>query len=145
MKSEPSTYSIDDLEREGKTQWEGVRNYQARNFMRDEMKIGDLVLFYHSNTKTIGVVGIGKVCSEPYPDHFAQNKKSAYYDEKSTKENPIWFMVDVCFVEKFKKTITLSEIKENKILKGMKLVQKGMRLSIQLVLKKEYEEVLKML
>ena len=90
MKCEPTTYSIDDLEREGTTHWEGVRNYQARNFMRDEMQVGDDVLFYHSNTKPPGIVGLARVCKKAYPDFFALDPKSKYFDPKASKEKPIW-------------------------------------------------------
>jgi len=143
-KSEPSVYSIDDLQKQRKTHWEGVRNYQARNFMRDSMRVGDLVLFYHSNAKPSGVVGIAMVCSKPYPDHFAQDKKSKYYDAKATKESPIWHMVDVCFVKKFEDIISLEDLKNNKKLKNMMVVQKGSRLSVQPVSEKDFEEVLRM-
>ncbi len=144
MKSEPSVYSIDHLKRDKKTHWEGVRNYQARNFMKNDMKVGDLALFYHSNAKEIGVVGIAKICSNAYPDYFAFDKNSKYFDPKSTKENPRWFMVDVCFVKKFKKIISLLELKKNQKLKNMKVVQKGTRLSIQPVSENEFKEILNM-
>ena len=141
MKSEPDVYSIDDLEREGKTQWEGIRNYQARNFMRDSMNIGDEVLFYHSNTKPPGVVGLGRICSEPYPDYFAFDKKSNYYDPKSDKANPRWIMVDVEFVEKFPGNYALNDIKENPKLQDMLVIRKGQRLSIQPVTAKDFKAV----
>ena len=107
MKSEPNVYSIDQLRKEGTSCWEGVRNYQARNFMRDDMKEGDLVFFYHSNAKPTGIVGLAQVVKEAYPDHFAWDKNSKYFDEKSSPDNPRWFMVDVGFVEKWKEPITL--------------------------------------
>ena len=97
MKTEPNTYSIDDLKRDGTTHWEGIRNYQARNFMMNDMGIGDEVLIYHSNAKPPGIVGLAVVSSEPYPDHFAWDDSSNYFDPKSTKETPRWFMVDVTF------------------------------------------------
>ena len=102
MKSEPSAYSIDDLQKDGITQWEGVRNYQARNFMRDQMKIGDKVLFYHSNTNPPGIVGLAEVCKESYPDYFALDATSKYFDPKATEEKPIWMTVDVKFVKKLR-------------------------------------------
>ena len=141
MKSEPDVYSIDDLEHEGKTQWEGIRNYQARNFMRDTMNIGDDVLFYHSNTKPPGIVGLGRICSEPYPDYFAFDKKSNYYDAKSDPDNPRWMMVDVEFVEKFSGILSLDEIKEHPKMQEMLVIQRGQRLSIQPVSAKDFKAV----
>lgn len=140
MKSEPESYSIDDLKQDKKTPWEGVRNYQARNFMR-EMKKGDLVLFYHSNITPPGVAGLGKVCREYYPDQTQWNKKSKYYDTKSSKENPRWFLVDVCFVKKFKKLITLDELKNSSDLKDMLVTRKGSRLSVQPVTEKHFKRI----
>ena len=110
MKSEPYVYSIDDLQRDGSTHWEGVRNYQARNLMK-EMAVGDRVLFYHSNAKPPGVVGVARVCRTAYPDHFSWDEGSKYFDEKSTPEAPRWFMVDVEFVEKLPRQVTLDELK----------------------------------
>ena len=138
MKSEPSAYSIDDLEKDGITQWEGVRNYQARNFMRDQMKIGDKVLFYHSNTNPPGIVGLAEVCKESYPDYFALDATSKYFDPKATEEKPIWMMVDVKFIKKFKKVISLEEIKNRPELANMLVIKKGMRLSIQPVSESDY-------
>ncbi len=145
MKSEPDVYSIDDLasEKNKITQWEGVRNYQARNFMRDDMKIGDLVLFYHSNAKPPGVIGTAKVVRESYVDHFAFDTSSKYFDAKSKKDAPRWFMVDVKFVKKFKEIVGLPEIKETKSLTEMVLVNNS-RLSVQPVTKKEFDTILKM-
>ncbi len=100
MKSEPDAYSIDDLQRDGRDMWDGIRNYQARNMMRDDMKIGDEIFFYHSNCKEPGIVGIAKVVSEPYPDPTQFDKKSKYFDPKSKKEDPRWILVDVEFVRK---------------------------------------------
>ncbi|MDC0036632.1 EVE domain-containing protein [bacterium] len=141
MKTEPTTYSIDDLQREGKTPWEGVRNYQARNFMRDTMRIGDKVLFYHSNATPPGVVGLAEVCSESYPDHFALNPDSTYFDPKSSEEKPIWMMVDVRFVAKFASIISLETLKSHLECADMKVVQKGSRLSIQPVSETDYNFV----
>ncbi len=131
MKSEPNVYSIDDLESQGTTHWEGVRNYQARNTMRDDMKKGDLVLFYHSNAKPPGVAGIAKVCRESYPDHTAWDEKSKYFDKRSTPENPVWMMVDVEFVERFEDVVSLEELKAASELEGMLVTLRGQRLSVQ--------------
>ena len=144
MKSEPDTFSIDDLKQVKKEPWDGVRNYQARNFMRDEMKKGDEILFYHSNCDTPGIVGIATVSKESHPDHTAFDKKSKYYDPKSDPENPRWMMVEVKSKKKFKRTVSLTELKEEKKLKDMKVVQKGNRLSITPVSKKEFDHVLSM-
>ena len=146
MKSEPEAYSIDDLQNEpDQTEhWDGVRNYQARNMMRDEMKIGDRVFFYHSNCDVPGIVGIAEVVKESYPDHTQFDPDSKYYDPKATTDKPRWFMVDVKFVEKFPETISLTALKENPSLAEMPLVRKGNRLSVMPVGKKEWDAVLKM-
>jgi predicted RNA-binding protein with PUA-like domain len=144
MKSEPSAYSIDDLEKDGVTPWEGVRNYQARNFMRDEMKIGDLVLFYHSNASPAGVVGIGRVVRESYPDHFAWNPESKYFDKRSTPEKPLWFMVDVGFITRFSEVVPLARIKEDPILAGIMVARRGSRLSIQPVEEAHFRHICKL-
>lgn len=143
VKSEPSVYSIDDLEKEGTTHWEGIRNYQARNFMRDEMEVGDQVLFYHSNANPPGVVGIACVAREAYPDFTSWDPDNPYYDEKSSKDSPRWFMVDVEFVEKFPRTVPLSEIKETSELQDMVLVKRS-RLSVQPVKKDEFRKIVDM-
>jgi len=142
IKSEPDAYSIDDLERDGREMWDGIRNYQARNTMRDDMKIGDEVFFYHSNCKEPGIVGIAKVASEPYPDPTQFDKKSKYFDPKSDKENPRWCLVDVEFVRKTKRNLTLREIKATKSLDDMILTRKGNRLSIMPVSKKHWTKIL---
>ncbi len=142
MKSEPDAYSIDDLERDGRDMWDGIRNYQARNMMRDDMKIGDQVFFYHSNCKEPGIVGIARVASEPYPDPTQFDKRSKYYDAKSDKDNPRWILVDVEFVRKTKRNVTLAEIKSQKSLEDMILVRKGNRLSIMPVSKKHWNRIL---
>lgn len=138
VKSEESCYSIDNLKKDKKTYWDGVRNYQARNFMR-KMKKGDLVLFYHSNSNPIGIAGIAKVVKESYPDKTQWDKKDQHYDPKSPKENPRWDMVDIQFVKKFKEVITLRDLKKQKGLKDMKILQRGNRLSVTPVTKKEFE------
>jgi predicted RNA-binding protein with PUA-like domain len=142
MKSEPDAYSIDDLERDGREPWDGIRNYQARNMMRDDMKIGDEVFFYHSNCKEPGIVGIMKVASEPYPDPMQFDRTSKYYDPKSTKDNPRWCLVDVEFVRKLDRTISLAEIKDTKGLDGLILTRKGNRLSIMPIDKKHWSRLL---
>src|SRR5690606_13531408 len=111
MKSEPDVFSIDDLARVGVEPWNGVRNYQARNYMRDQMRVGDLVLFYHSNADPPGVAGVGRICREAYPDHTALDPASEYHDPRATPGNPIWCMVDVEFVEKFPRLVSLDEMR----------------------------------
>jgi predicted RNA-binding protein with PUA-like domain len=142
MKSEPDVYSIDDLERDGREMWDSIRNYQARNMMRDDMVIGDEVFFYHSNCKEPGIVGIMKVASEPYPDPVQFDKKSNYYDPKSSKKEPRWVLVDVEFVRKLKRNITLTEIKADKRLEDMTLTRRGNRLSIMPIEKKHWNRIL---
>ena len=144
MKTEPDVFSIDDLKSQKTTPWEGVRNYQARNFMRDEMKKGDLVLIYHSNAKPPGIAGIGVVSKEAFPDHFAWDKKSKYYDPKSSKDNPRWMMVEIKFKKKFKEILSLSELKETKGLEEMLILRKGNRLSITPVEKQHFEQIIGM-
>lgn len=139
MKSEPDVFSIDDLKKKTKSGWDGVRNYQARNFMRDEMKKGDLVLFYHSSCEIPGVAGIAKVSKESHPDPTQFDPKSEYYDEKATKENPRWFMVEVEYVQHAKNYLALSELKSIKGLEALPLLQKGSRLSINPVTTKQFE------
>ena len=119
--------------------WDGIRNYQARNFMKDSMRVGDYVLLYHSNTKELGVVGEGRVCSKPYPDPTQFNRESKYFDPKSTKEKPRWFLVDICYESKFHRLVSLEMLREEKALKNMITLRPGNRLSITPVQKKEYE------
>ncbi|WP_311240619.1 MULTISPECIES: EVE domain-containing protein [unclassified Xanthomonas] len=132
MKSEPDTFSIDDLERVGTEPWNGVRNYQARNFMRDGMQVGDGVLFYHSNCKVPGIVGIAKVASAAYPDDTQFDPTSDYHDPKASREDPRWMLVDVAFERKLKRTISLDEIKQHAdaLGEGFPLIARGNRLSI---------------
>lgn len=144
FKSEPLTYSIERLRQEKVTSWEGVRNYQARNFMRDEMKKGDLGFFYHSNCKEPGIVGIVEVVKESHPDITQWQKNSPYYDEKSQKDNPRWFLVDVKFKKVFNEPITLAQLKNNPKLKEMLVLRKGNRLSITPITESEWENVLAM-
>jgi len=141
MKCEPDAYSIDDLKRDGKTSWEGVRNYQARNFMRDQMQIGDWVFFYHSNAEPSGIAGIAKVCKSGYTDATALDPKSKYFDEAATPSNPRWVMVDIQFIEKFPRLITLEDLRRQKSLAKMVVLQKGSRLSVQPVTAEEFDSV----
>ncbi len=143
MKSEPDAFSFEDLKaRPGqKEPWDGVRNYQARNFMRDAMQVGDAVLFYHSNTNPPGVVGVAEVCSEPYPDPTAFDPASKYHDPKSDPDNPRWVLVDVKFKEAFHRLVSLQELKGMAELSGMRILQKGNRLSITPVTRDEFEAI----
>ena len=144
MKSEPTAFSIDDLKAspDQTDHWDGVRNYQARNMMRDAMKKGDQVFFYHSNCKVPGIVGLMKVVREGYPDHTAFDHKAKYFDEKSDPNNPRWYMVDVKYVRNTKRVIPLSELKEHPALENMPLVRKGNRLSIMPVSADEWRYIL---
>ena len=145
MKSEPDAFSIDDLKAmPNKTEhWDGIRNYQARNMMRDDMKKGDLIFFYHSNAKVIGIVGIAKVVKEAYPDFTAFDPEEKYYDPKSDPDNPRWFMVDIKFARKLKRTITLNELKQHSDMLGdMPLLRKGNRLSIMPVSEAHWQFIL---
>ena len=144
MKSEPDTFSIDDLKRKGKEAWDGVRNYQARNFMRDGMRVGDKVFFYHSNCAEPGIVGIAEVATDAYPDPSQFDPKSDYFDGGSTRDNPRWMLVEVKFVKKFKRTITLDELKQQDALAEMALVRKGNRLSVMPVSDGDWKYILKL-
>lgn len=144
MKSEPDAYSIDDLKRDKREHWDGIRNYQARNFMMKDMKVGDTVLFYHSNCKEPGVVGLAKVVSEAYPDFTAWDSSSNYYDPKSTEEKPRWYMVDLGFVKKFPREVSLKTMRVTPELEGMRLLQKGNRLSIMPVAEQDFQTICKM-
>ncbi len=145
MKTEPDVFSFDDLKKKKTEPWTGVRNYQARNFMRDEMKIGDLIFFYHSSCEVPGIAGIAKVATAPYPDPTQFEKKSEYFDPKATKENPRWFLVDVQFEKELKRYMPLEELKKEKELQEMRLLQKGNRLSILPVTPSEYDFILKLI
>jgi predicted RNA-binding protein with PUA-like domain len=144
MKSEPEEFSIRDLEqRPGQREpWDGVRNYQARNMMRDRMQVGDGVLFYHSNTDVPGVVGIAEVASEAYPDPTAFDPQDPHYDPKSDPNNPRWYLVDVRFVRHLRRTIALAELKAHPELQEMPLVRKGNRLSVMPVTEDQWEVIL---
>lgn len=146
MKTEPGCYSIQDLSKE-KTQtthWDGVRNYQARNFMRDEMKLGDRVLVYHSNANPPAVAGTAVIVRESYPDFTAWDKKDKHFDPKSPQDNPRWFMVDIQLDKIFDEPISLADLREVKALNDMELLRKGSRLSVQPVRKKEFDTILKL-
>ncbi len=142
MKTEPGVFSIDDLMKSpGKTtSWDGVRNYQARNYMRDEMKAGDQVLFYHSG-KNPSVAGTARIVKEGYPDHTAWDHQSGHFDPGSTPEKPVWYMVDIQLERKFSRPINLTLLRTIKELENMVLLKKGMRLSVQPVTKEEYETI----
>ena len=144
MKCEPSAYAIDDLARDGQSSWEGVRNYQARNFMRDDMQVGDGVLFYASNADPSGVTGLATVVKAGYPDATAWKKGHVYFDDAKQKDAPIWFMVDIAFVERFEEIVSLETLKATPGLEEMKVTQKGSRLSVQPVTKPEYDIVAKL-
>ena len=143
FKSEPTAYSFDDLmnDPDGWAEWDGVRNYQARNMMRDDMKVGDSILFYHSNAKPMAVVGIASVVREGYDDFHGLDPDDKHYDPKATPEKPIWSMVDIKGERPLARPVTLAEIKENPRLKDMLLIKKGMRLSLQPITKEEFDEV----
>jgi len=142
MKSEPNVYSIDDLARDGREKWDSIRNYQARNMMRDDMRIGDELFFYHSSCEVPAIAGISRVCSKPYADPTQFDKKSRYYDPKSTQDEPRWILVDVEFVSKFDRPITLTEIKSHPELADMILTRRGNRLSIMPVEQQHWDFVL---
>jgi predicted RNA-binding protein with PUA-like domain len=145
IKSEPEAFSIDDLSKAPgrKTHWDGVRNYQARNFMRDEMRRGDGVLFYHSNCETPGLAGIAEVASEAYPDHTAFDARDPHFDPRSDPDNPTWVMVDVRYRRKAKRLVSLAELKQHeKRLDGFALLRRGNRLSVMPVAKQHWDFIL---
>ena len=140
VKSEPDVYSIDDFERDGKTHWDGVRNFKARNFMRS-MAVGDGVFFYHSNADPKAIVGIARVSKEAYPDFTQFDPKSDYYEPKATKDKPYWYMVEIEFVRKLAEPQSLSKLRGVKDLGGMALLKKGQRLSVQPVTEEEWKTI----
>ena len=146
MKSEPSVYSIDDLSANTNQTdyWDGIRNYQARNMLRDDMQVGDHAFFYHSNCKTPGIIGVMKIVKSGYPDSTAFDPKHTYYDAKSKPDNPRWYRVDVKLVRKFKRIISLEELKQQQKLANMILLRKGNRLSIMPVNKTEWDCILQL-
>ncbi len=147
VKTEADCYSIDDLQRDRRTCWDGVRNYQARNFMRDEMMVGDKVLVYHSGGASpdqTGVAGIARVAKTAYADHTALDPKEQHFDSKSTEENPIWYMVDLAFVKRFSSILPLQMLKAERRLAGMPLLQRGQRLSVMPVSPQHFDMVVEM-
>lgn len=140
LKTEPSSYSIDDFAKDKKTAWTGVRNYQARNFIRD-MKKGEYALFYHSGDNPPAVVGVGQIVKEAYPDPTQFDKKDSHFDPKATPEKPIWYAVDVAFKKKLQIPFTLPKIKSDSSLKNMPVAQRGSRLSVQGVLEKHFHRI----
>jgi predicted RNA-binding protein with PUA-like domain len=142
MKTEPDTFSIDDLKQRKREPWDGVRNYQARNFMRDGMRVGDKVFFYHSNCAEPGIVGLAAVATAAYPDPSQFDPRSKYFDPASSRENPRWVLVEVKFVRKLKRVITLEELKAQPALADMPLVRKGNRLSVMPVSASDWDFVL---
>lgn len=144
MKSEPDTYSIDDLQSFGVDHWDGIRNYQVRNFFRDQMQVGDQAFFYHSNCKVPGIVGTMEIASKAYPDHTAFDPSEKYFDSKSDPENPRWLMVDVRYIRHLDRMITLGELRLQKQITDMKLLQRGNRLSVLPLSKKEWQYILDM-
>ena len=144
LKTEPTSFSIDDLARLGTAPWDGVRNYQARNHMRDLMRVGDLALIYHSSAQPTGAVGVGRIVSKARPDPTAWDPSDEHFDPKASPENPIWCLVDVEFVEKFPHFVSLEAMKANPDLAGMMVTRRGMRLSVQPVEKRHFEIVVRM-
>lgn len=146
LKTEPESFSIDDLAAapHQTTFWSGVRNYQARNMLRDQMKLGDQVLFYHSNADPPAIVGVAEVVREGYPDHTAWDKQDSHYDIGSTPDKPRWYMVDIKLVRKFARPLSLTELRNVPALAQMELLRKGSRLSVQPVTKAEFNAVLRL-
>jgi len=146
FKTEPENFSIQDLNKSKNqtTFWDGVRNYRARNILRDEIKKGDGILFYHSSTEPLAVMGYCEVVKEGYPDHTQFDPKNDHFDPKAKKESPTWFMVDIKLVKEFKTPVTLEHVRANPKLENITLIQRGNRLSVMPVSKNEFEEILKM-
>ncbi len=144
VKSEPHVYPWSQLVADGRTHWDGVRNYQARNIMRDEMKIGDFVLFYHSNTKPPHIAGIARVIKEGYPDHTSWDSTSHYFDPKSSAKSPGWMMIDIEPICPLNRILDLPSLRENAALEGMALLAKGQRLSVQPLSEYHFHEICKM-
>ncbi len=143
MKSEPTSYSLDDLQRDGRTGWSGVRNYQARNLLRDEVKPGDAVLFYHSNAEPPGVAGTAQVAREGHPDATAWKKGNVHFDPASTPSRPVWFQVEIGFVERFPRFVSLEEIRACHELQDMTLLKRS-RLSVQPIEKHHFDRIVRM-
>jgi predicted RNA-binding protein with PUA-like domain len=141
MKNEPEDYSIEDLEKEGKTLWDGCRNYQVRNMIRDEMKPGELAIFYHSNAKPSGAAGVMKIAGEAYADPTQWDPEDKHYDPKSPKDDPRWFVRDVEFVEKFSRIVPIKEMREAEALEGLQILKRGNRLSVTPITEEEFEVI----
>ncbi len=144
LKTEPGSYSIDDLKRQGKTRWDGVRNYQARNYMRDSMRLGDRVLIYHSNGKAPAIAGLATVSASAIPDASQFDHMSQYFDKKASKDRPIWWATEVKFTKKLSTELPLKDLQMSKELEGMVLLKRGSRLSVQPVKEEEFDTILKM-
>ena len=144
LKSEPTSYGIDNLQKDKQTDWTGVRNFQARNTLRDGMQKGDLAFFYHSSTDPTGIVGIAEIASDAHPDPTAFDEKDSHFDPKSSPSKPMWFSRTVKFVKKFKEVVPLADLRNTKGLEKMVLLQKGSRLSVQPVTEKEWEVIMKL-
>jgi predicted RNA-binding protein with PUA-like domain len=142
MKSEPDCFSIDDLKAVGIEPWDGVRNYQARNMLRDQVKVGDGVLFYHSNCKDPAIVGIAEVVRDGYPDHTAFDPREKHFDPKSSDQQPIWFMVDVKYIRHLKQPLTRNDLRRHPVLSGMAVLRKGNRLSVMPVTAEQWQLIL---
>jgi len=141
FKSEPDAYSIDDFAHDKRTHWDGVRNYQARNFLRDTMQVDDRVLFYHSNAEPMAIVGTAKIVRTGYPDHTAFDPQDSHYDPKSKPDEPTWFMVDIEYLQTFPEPLTRDRLREDKVAAGMMLLKKGSRLSVQPVTADEWKAI----
>jgi predicted RNA-binding protein with PUA-like domain len=146
VKSEPDVFSWNDLKKcsDQTTFWDGVRNYQARNFLRDEMKVGDLVLFYHSNTEPLAIQGVCEIVKEGYVDHTQFDPASKYYDPKANPSNPTWYMVDIKLKKEFNNPVTIEQMKANPNLRNMILLRRGNRLSVIPITKTEFDEIVRM-
>jgi len=145
FKTEPDAFSIDDLQEVAQEMWDGIRNYQARNFLRDQISVGDEVFIYHSSCKQVGIAGTAKVVTDAYPDPTQFDPESKYYDPKSDKDKPRWFLVDVSFQKKFPQILSLAELKQNPALKDMQLLKRGNRLSIMPITQQEWQSICNMI
>jgi len=143
LKSEPGAYSIEDLKKDKTTFWDGVRNYQARNMLRDDIKKGDRVFFYHSNAKPPAIVGVARVVRDGYPDHTQFEQGHPKFDPKTSPDNPRWYMVDIAFEKEFAEPLPIDQLRDIPELEGMELLRKGSRLSVQPVTKKEWDTIIK--
>ena len=144
LKSDVEDFSISNMQKEVRVEWVGVRNYQARNFMRDQMKLGDLAIFYHSNAEPSGCAGVVRIASQAHPDSTALIKKSKYFEPRATGENPIWFCVDVEFIARFEKLISIGDLRNNPKLADLEILKKGSRLSVTPLSEIHFKEILRM-